>query len=371
MDSINIDLGERSYQYHIQPLEDVPALMTASRLRTGKCLVISDKTVADIYASKLTGSLESAGWQPELFVVPAGEKAKGYECLHDIYDWALARGIDRKTPVLALGGGVVGDLAGFAAATLLRGLPFIQLPTTLIAQVDSALGGKTGINHTSGKNLIGAFHQPAFVCADLRTVHTLPYREWTSGLAEVVKHAMIADIEFFNWLNTNWEAVISRDDAVLGPLIHRAAGIKAEVVSKDEREAGLRAILNFGHTFGHAIEHVAGYGHYTHGEAVIIGMQAALHLSRKLHPTADFEPAVALLNKLPILAEPKPLSLDALIDATYSDKKTLAGKVRFVLLDQIGHAYVEENAAMEDARTAFRYALGEGLSTEFGVRGSA
>ncbi len=198
-----------------------------------------------------------------------------------------------------------------------------------------------------------------FVCVDLSTVHTLPYREWTSGLAEVVKHAMIADKAFFNWLTENWEAVINRDDAVLGPLIHRAAGIKAEVVSQDELEAGLRAILNFGHTFGHAIEHVAGYGHYTHGEAVIIGMIAALHLSKKLHPAVDFEPAEQLLHKLPILAEPKPLSLDALIDATYSDKKTLAGKVRFVLLDQIGHAYVEENAAMDDASMAFKHALGD------------
>lgn len=361
MNPINIDLGERSYDYHLQPLEEIPTLMAARGLRAGKCLVITDKNVQKIYAGKLTQALQSAGWQPDVVAVPAGEKAKSYGFLHEIYDRALGWGIDRKTPVLALGGGVVGDLAGFAAATLLRGLPFIQLPTTLIAQVDSALGGKTGINHATGKNLIGAFHQPVFVSADLSTVHTLPYRDWTSGLAEVVKHALIADREFFNWLDANWEAVINRDNAILGTLIHRAAGIKAEVVSQDELEAGLRAILNFGHTFGHAIEHVAGYGHYTHGEAVIIGMRAALHLSKKLNPDADLEPAEMLLQKLPILAGSAPLSVDALIDATYSDKKTLAGKVRFVLLDQIGHAYVEENAAMEDARAAFKHALGDNL----------
>lgn len=354
---LTIDLGARSYAYHIQPLSTVPDLMEATGLRSGKCLVVSDKTVAQIYMAPLVAALKTAGWTPELIAVDAGEKSKSYACLHDIYDQALAWGIDRKTPVLALGGGVVGDLGGFAAATLLRGLPLVQLPTTLIAQVDSALGGKTGINHRVGKNLIGAFHQPTFVCADLNTLLSLPFREWTSGLAEVVKHAFIADVDFFEWLRENWQAVIDRDPTILGPLIHRAAGVKVKVVSEDEREAGLRAILNFGHTFGHAIEHVAGYGHYTHGEAVILGMRAALYLSSRLHPASDFAPAVALLDKLPILANPKALSPDALIDATYSDKKTEAGKVRFVLLKEIGHAYVENDASMDDAREAFRTVL--------------
>lgn len=355
---IKIDLGAaRSYHYHIDVLQRVPQLMAEAGLRTGKCIVITDTTVAALYAENLETALQDAGWQPERIVVSAGEKAKGYADLHQIYDAALSSGIDRKTPVLALGGGVVGDLAGFGAATLLRGLPFVQLPTTLIAQVDSALGGKTGINHTTGKNLIGAFHQPAFVCADLQTLHSLPFREWTSGLAEVVKHALIADAEFVTWLEENWDAVISRENSILGTLLHRAAGIKAVVVSQDEREAGLRAILNFGHTFGHAIEHVAGYGHFTHGEAVAMGMRAALHLSAKLHPALDVDRAANLVNKLPIQAGAIDMPLDDLVNAMYTDKKVLAGRVRFVLLDQIGHAYVESDADMQDARWAFQEML--------------
>ncbi|MFK7847531.1 MAG: 3-dehydroquinate synthase [Rhodothermales bacterium] len=351
---INIDLGEaRSYRYHIQSLQDVPELMAAAGLRTGRCLIVTDETVRSLYAGALEKALTGAGWTTKTFSVQAGEKAKSYACLHEIYDVALSWGIDRKTPVIALGGGVVGDLAGFAAASLLRGLPLIQIPTTLIAQVDSALGGKTGINHSTGKNLIGAFHQPAFVCADLQTITSLPFREWTSGLAEVVKHALIADLDFFEWLEQNWQQVIDRKENILGPLIHRAAGIKAEVVSQDEREAGLRAILNFGHTFGHAIEHVAGYGHYTHGEAVAMGMRAALNLSATLHPQLDAERATKLVTALPIHATPLDMSLDALVSAMYTDKKVLAGKIRFVLLDKIGHAYVEEAASLDDARTAF------------------
>ena len=356
---IAIDLGDRSYLYHIESLETVPELMEGAHLRPGKCLVVTDGNVSPLYAGTLTDALKASGWIPETILVPAGEKAKGYACLHEVYDQALKWGIDRKTPVLALGGGVVGDLAGFAAATLLRGLPLIQLPTSLIAQVDSALGGKTGINHSVGKNLIGAFHQPVFVCADIYTLQSLPYREWTSGLAEVVKHALIADVAFFEWLDQHWQAILDREPSMLAPLIHRAAGIKAEVVSQDEREAGLRAILNFGHTFGHAIEHEAGYGHYTHGEAVIIGMRAALRLSAKLHPEVDFSRAARFLEDIPILAAPHPLSLDGLIQAMFSDKKTMAGRVRFVLLDRMGHAYVEESASLEDARSAFKATLGE------------
>ena len=352
---IKIDLGEeRSYHYHIQSLDDVASLMYASGLRIGKCLLVTDHNVGKLYGNELISVLEHAGWHVKSITVQAGEKAKGYADLHNIYDEALSWGIDRKTPVIALGGGVVGDLAGYAAASLLRGLPFIQLPTTLIAQVDSALGGKTGINHSSGKNLIGAFHQPKFVCADLGTLQSLPDREWTSGLAEVVKHALIADVPFFEWMEANWSGIIERDSSVLGHLIHRGAGIKAAVVSQDEKEAGLRAILNFGHTFGHAIEHVAGYGHYTHGEAVTLGMRAALHLSVKLHPTLAYQRALDFVNQLPILAEPIDMPLEKLMTATHTDKKVLAGNVRFVLLDRIGHAYVEEAADKEDVATAFR-----------------
>ena len=252
---IPIDPGEhRNYLYYIRPFQDVPELMDTAHLRKGKCLVVTDANVGVLYGEQLTSILHANGWHPKTITIPAGESSKSYSHLHTIYDEALGWGIDRKTPVIALGGGVVGDLAGFAAATLLRGIPLIQLPTTLIAQVDSAIGGKTGINHVAGKNLLGAFYQPAFVCSDLNSVRTLPEREWTSGLAEVVKHALIADEAFLSELETNWDGILRKDMDVVPSMIHRAAAIKAEVVTEDEKEAGLRAILNFGHTFGHAIE---------------------------------------------------------------------------------------------------------------------
>lgn len=355
---ISIALGQgRDYAYHLRSHQDVPALLLQSGLKPGRCLIVTDEHVGKLYNARLKTIMETAGWTPFTITIPAGEETKGYPYLHQIYDEALGWGIDRKTPLLALGGGVVGDLAGFAAASLLRGLPFVQLPTTLIAQVDSALGGKTGINHKTGKNLIGAFHQPLFVCADLTTLSTLSERDWTSGLAEVVKHGLIADLPFFELLAANMDAILARDTNIIAPVIHRAAQIKAEVVSEDEREAGLRAILNFGHTFGHAIEHVAGYGHYSHGEAVAIGMRAALHLSHTLHPTLDHTRADTLVARLPIMGTATSLPIDDLMHAMQRDKKVLSGRIRFVLLDRIGHAYVEEHADLSDARAAFEHVL--------------
>ena len=350
---IQIDPGQdQSYFYHIRPLSDVPTLMEESGLRKGKCLIVTDQSVGALYGNQLEKALASSGWNPKRIDLPAGESTKGYACLHDIYDAALSWGIDRKTPVIALGGGVVGDLAGFAAATLLRGLPLVQLPTTLIAQVDSALGGKTGINHAVGKNLIGSFHQPAFVCADLDALSTLPQREWTSGLAEVVKHALIADTEFLSFLELNWTAILDRDPTVIGQMVHKAAAIKAVVVSEDVKEAGIRAILNFGHTFGHAIERIAGYGHFTHGEAVAVGMRMALRLSKRLHPTLDSERCDAIVKQIPLYNSLTTLSADDLIESMYTDKKTLAGSLRFILLDRVGHAYVEINADTAQVRTS-------------------
>ena len=361
---ISIEPGEdRTYLYHIRPYQDIPALMDEAQLRIGKCLIVTDANVAPLYGARLTSILKDAGWTPKTVVIPAGESSKSYACLHAIYDEALAWGIDRKTPVIALGGGVVGDLAGFAASTLLRGIPLVQLPTTLIAQVDSALGGKTGINHTQGKNLIGAFYQPAFVCTDLSTIQTLPEREWTSGLAEVVKHALIADEAFLANLESNWDGILQKDMQVIPSMIHRAAAIKAEVVTHDEKEAGLRAILNFGHTFGHAIERMAGYGHYTHGEAVAIGMRMALHLSSALHPGLNRKRGDAIVKNIPIFNTRPALSPDALIDAMITDKKTLAGKLRFVLLDTIGHAYVEIHAPRVDTTNAIEEILADLVPT--------
>ena len=337
--------NDTPYPYTIRSLEDVPGLMAQANLRTGKCIIVTDQTVEELYGMHVHDVLEASGWQPKRIAIPAGESTKSYAFLHEIYDAALSWGIDRKTPVLALGGGVVGDLAGFAAATLLRGIPLVQLPTTLIAQVDSAIGGKTGINHSEGKNLVGSFHQPAFVCAAPETLATLPQREWTSGLAEVVKHALIADGEFLSFLEANWEDILSKEPAVIEPMIHWAAKIKAEVVSQDVKEANIRAILNFGHTFGHAIERIAGYGHFTHGEAVAIGMRMALLLSKKLHPSLDATRCDALVQRIPLYSSMASLTPELLIEAMYSDKKTQAGKLHFVLLDRVGHAYVEDQAA--------------------------
>ena len=350
--------GKRDYVYHMVPLEHVGTLMENARLQPGRCIVVTDDRVGGIYGDRLDSTLKDAGWEPLVVSVPAGERSKSPETLQTVYDAALSWRIDRKTPILALGGGVVGDLAGYAAATLLRGLPLVQLPTTLIAQVDSAIGGKTGINHPIGKNLIGAFHQPVLVCADPSVLNTLPQREWTSGLAEVVKHALIADKVFFNMLEANWPAILQKETEVVAPMIKRAAEIKIDVVSQDEREAGLRAILNFGHTFGHAIEKVAGYGQYTHGEAVALGMRAALALSKTLKPDFDISRADSLVQKIPIGSPSTPLPLDLLINATKSDKKVQGKVVRYVLLNGIGHAYVEANAPIEAVEEAFRIVAG-------------
>ena len=356
---IPISLGDREYAVYVNSLSRLPALMAHHGLRKGRYILVTDHNVGQLYANRLEVELEQHGWMALTITLPAGESTKSPVHLQTIYDKALSWGIDRKTPILALGGGVIGDLAGLAAATLLRGIPLVQLPTTLIAQVDSALGGKTGINHSTGKNLIGAFHQPVLVCTDLVTLQSLPEREWTSGMAEVIKHALIADSNFLEMLETNWTAIMGRKESTIGAMIHRAAHIKADVVSQDEKEAGLRAILNFGHTFGHAIERVAGYGQYTHGEAVAIGMRMALRASKQLHPSLDIERADHIVSKIPLPNITAPLTSDTLIEAMTTDKKTLAGRLRFVLLDRIGHAYVESETPAEVVRNAIEEILFE------------
>ncbi len=354
--SVRVELGpDRGYEVVFRPLEAVPRLMRAAGLRPGRCLLVTDETVEALYRPVLEKALQADGWHPLVIVLPPGETTKSPDHLRRIYDAALTFGIDRKTPVLALGGGVVGDLAGFAAATLLRGLPLVQLPTTLIAQVDSALGGKTGINHPLGKNLIGAFHQPALVCADLRTLTTLPERAWTSGLAEVVKHALIADADFVAFLEAHMDALLQRRADVVAEAVRRAAAIKAAIVSEDEKERGRRALLNFGHTFGHAIELVAGYGHFTHGEAVALGMRAALYLSHRLHPDLAFARAEALVRRLPVPAGLNTCRVDDLMNAMQRDKKVEAGTLRLVLLRRLGEAYVTPAATLEQIREAWNH----------------
>ena len=354
---IRVNLGSRSYEIRFDSLTSLPGCMESIGFSHGRCLVISDDNVNRLYGAALIRSLEESGWSPVAITIPPGESSKSIETLRWVYDHALAHGLDRKTPLLAVGGGVVGDLGGFAAATLLRGVPLIQVPTTLIAQVDSAIGGKTGVNHRTGKNLLGAFYQPRLVLADPSILQTLPDREWTSGLAEVVKHALIADKSFFDDLESRWNEVLRRDGDVVPSLVHRAAGVKARVVEKDEHETGLRAILNFGHTFAHAIERVAGYGTFSHGEAVAAGMRAALHLSRSRHPDIEFDRSDGLVSCIPIPPILPNLDVEALINAMQTDKKVEGGRLRFVLLDKIGHAYVADDVDPQAVEAAWTYAL--------------
>lgn len=348
----------RAYPLHFAPLEALPGLMKARALAAGRCLLVTDAHVAAHYRARLEAALSGAGWSCRTLIVAPGEASKSMGTLAALYDDALAGGLDRATPVLALGGGVVGDLAGFGAATLLRGLPLVQVPTSLIAQVDSAIGGKTGINHAAGKNLIGAFHQPRLVCADVRLLATLPAREWTSGLAEVVKHALIADADFIDYLEAHWDALLTRDPAAVEETVYRAAAVKVKVVAADEREQGVRAHLNFGHTFGHAIERCAGYGRVTHGEAVALGMRAALYASHARHPDLPLRRLVALVDRLPAPPVLETLSTSDLLDAMRYDKKVQRGRLRLVLLRAPGAAYVDAEVPRAVIEAAWAFARG-------------
>lgn len=354
--SISVALpAGRDYAIRMASLADVPAILSETGIRPGSCLVVTDKHVATHYLGPLSKALADSAYSPTTIILPPGEATKSPSALQTIYDAALDAGIDRETPILALGGGVVGDLAGYAAATLLRGLPIVQLPTTLIAQVDSAIGGKTGINHAIGKNLIGAFHQPRVVIADLSTLNTLTEREWYSGLAEVVKHALIEDLELLALLEQQWPAILRRDADVVAEVVFRAAAVKAHIVAKDEREAGRRAVLNFGHTFGHAIERVAGYGRLTHGEAVALGMRAALRVSGTLHADLPVERADRLVGSIPTRHPPKDMPMDALMAAMRADKKVRAGALRLVLLRRLGEAYVTGGVPESDIHAAWAF----------------
>ncbi|MEM0963179.1 MAG: 3-dehydroquinate synthase [Bacteroidota bacterium] len=351
----------RGYDIHFSSLADTPRQLAAVGLSGPRALVITDDTVGGLWLATLLGALGNAGWQCEIASVPAGEASKSLGEWSRLLDWALGLSIDRRTPVLALGGGVVGDLGGFVAATALRGLPLVHLPTTTISQVDSAIGGKTGINHAEGKNLIGAFHQPAVVLADPRTLRTLPDRDYRSGLAEAVKHALIADAPLADRLASEWDALATKEESVMGPLLRDAAAVKAAVVAEDEREAGRRALLNFGHTFGHALEREAGYGTLTHGEAVAIGMRAALHLSESLRrgriaeDLGPFDGADRLVRQL--APAPPPLDVDALFRAMSTDKKRTASGLRFVVLDAVGHARLASDVDDRWVRAAWAFAL--------------
>ncbi|MDD2729207.1 3-dehydroquinate synthase [Malikia sp.] len=351
---VEIELGERSYPILIgSSLLDDPATW-AGLPKAASALIVTNTTVGPLYAARLQQALSSHYPQIHLVTLPDGEAYKSWDSLNLIFDALLSRGCDRKTVLFALGGGVVGDMTGFAAACYMRGVPFVQVPTTLLAQVDSSVGGKTAINHPLGKNMIGAFYQPARVVCDLDTLQTLPERELSAGLAEVIKYGPIHDLAFLDWIEANLPALRARDPKALAHAVQRSCEIKAEVVGQDEREAGLRAILNFGHTFGHAIEAGLGYGEWLHGEGVGCGMVMAARLSQRLGLlSADkverlvrLVEAAGLPVRGPQLKHGHGEGCEGLSNAQRYlrlmrvDKKAEAGEIKFVLVEDAGRAVV-------------------------------
>jgi 3-dehydroquinate synthase len=334
---LNVNLGERSYPIIIGSdlLTDVELIRSLPGKRIA---IVTNTVVAPLYLERLSGTLQAAGKQCVPIVLPDGEEEKNAENLMAIFSALLEQKCDRKITLLALGGGVIGDMTGFAAATYMRGVPFVQVPTTLLAQVDSSVGGKTAINHPLGKNMIGAFYQPQLVVADTATLATLPDRELSAGLAEVIKHGAIIDAAFFNWLEENIHLLRSRDPGALAHAIRRSCEIKADVVRQDERESGLRAILNFGHTFGHAIEAGLGYGEWLHGEAVGCGMVMAADLSVRMGYLSPAEQArlVALVKAAGLPTVAPDLGESRWLDLMEVDKKNEGGQIKFILLKPLG-----------------------------------
>jgi 3-dehydroquinate synthase len=344
MKTLPLDLGDRSYPIYIGPgLLDRPELLSRHILGT-RVAIVTNETVAPMYLARLRAHVVSL--KPVEVVLPDGEQYKSLEVLTRIFDALLSAQCDRRTTIIALGGGVIGDMAGFAAASYQRGVPFIQVPTTLLAQVDSSVGGKTGVNHPLGKNMIGAFYQPRAVIIDTDTLNTLPDRELSSGLAEVIKYGLIRDPEFFAWLEVNLHKLLARDPEALAYAIHRSCRNKAEVVAADERESGVRATLNLGHSFGHAIETGMGYGNWLHGEAIAAGMVMASDLSRRLKwlSAADVARVEKLIRRarLPVRA-PGTLSAARFLELMAVDKKVLDGRLRLVLLKCLGEAVVTDD----------------------------
>jgi 3-dehydroquinate synthase len=342
MHTVTVSLGERSYPIHIGERLLDRAELIVPHLPHARVAIVTNTTVAPLYLARVRESLHAEAVETLPIVVPDGEAFKNGTTLNLIFDALLEARCDRKTTVIALGGGVVGDLAGFAAAVFLRGVPFIQVPTTLLAQVDSSVGGKTGINHPLGKNMIGAFHQPRLVLADYGTLSTLPDRELAAGIAEVIKYGLIRDLPFFEWLEANVERLRMREPGALAYAIRRSCEAKAEVVSADEREAGARALLNLGHTFGHAIEAGVGYGEWLHGEAVAAGTMLAAEVSRRLGliDERDVERMRRLYQRAGLPVTAPDLGAKRYLALMKIDKKVEAGRIRFVLLQAIGEAFV-------------------------------
>jgi 3-dehydroquinate synthase len=340
MQTLTVDLGDRSYPIHIGQdlLAKVELIMP--HLKRKQVAIVTNTTVAPLYLEKLAEPLRAQGVSIIPIVLPDGEQYKNAEVLNTIYDALLTNRCERRTTLIALGGGVVGDMCGYAAATFLRGVPFIQIPTTLLSQVDSSVGGKTGINHPLGKNMIGAFYQPQLVLADTETLNTLPDRELSAGIAEVIKYGLIRDPDFFAWLETNMHLLMARNPQALSYAIYRSCQNKAEVVSLDEKESGERALLNLGHTFGHAIENGMGYGVWLHGEGVAAGTILAAKMSQRMGwlQAEDIERIERIFKAGGLPVEAPDLGVEKYLDLMGLDKKVADGKIRLVLLQAVGKA---------------------------------
>ncbi|MDR1996568.1 3-dehydroquinate synthase [Azonexus sp.] len=354
MQTLNVTLGERSYPIHIGCGLLADAALLSPYLKQKKAVVVTNVTVAPLYLEALLGALAQSGVAAQPVILPDGEQYKTWETLNLIFDALLGSHCERSTTLIALGGGVIGDMGGFAAACYQRGMPFIQVPTTLLSQVDSSVGGKTAINHPLGKNMIGAFYQPRLVLADLSTLDTLPERELAAGLAEVIKYGLIRDPDFFVWLENNLDALIARDKEALATAVARSCANKAEVVAADERETGERALLNLGHTFGHAIETGLGYGAWLHGEAVAAGTLIAAELSARLGwlTAGDVRRIEQLFVRAGLPVNAPKLGAARYLELMRHDKKVQDGKLRLVFLEQIGRAVVADTVSEADIAAA-------------------
>jgi len=342
MQTLKVELANRSYPIHIGRGLVSNADLILPHLKRKHVAIVTNTTVAPLYLEQLSASLQAAGVSVISIILPDGEAYKNSETLNLIYDALLQNRCERSTTLIALGGGVIGDLTGYAAATYLRGVPFIQIPTTLLSQVDSSVGGKTGINHPLGKNMIGAFYQPQLVLADIDTLQTLPSREFSAGMAEVIKYGLIRDPDFFDWLEMHIEQLMALDESSISEAIYRSCQNKANVVARDEHETGERALLNLGHTFGHAIENAMGYGVWLHGEAVAAGTMMAADLSVRMGwlKPEDVKRIYTLLTAANLPLEAPKLGVEKYLDLMQLDKKVADGKIRLVLQQGIGKSVI-------------------------------
>lgn len=348
MQTLNVELGSRSYPIYIGSHLDVATLLEPY-IKGRQIMIVTNTTVAPLYLAHYQTALQSLDKTVASCILPDGEKYKDFQHLHLIFDALMEAGFNRDCTILALGGGVIGDMAGYAAASFQRGVDFIQVPTTLLSQVDSSVGGKTGINHPLGKNMIGAFKQPKVVLADMSQLDTLPDRELSAGLAEVIKYALLGDEAFLVWLEQNMPALIARDETALAEAVYRSCAHKARIVANDEKEHGERALLNLGHTFGHAIESYMGYGVWLHGEAIAAGMVMAADLSQRMGwiDAQDVERVKAIFKQANLPTQAPKIPLDDFLSYMSHDKKVLNGQLRLILLKKLGQAIITNEFDVE------------------------